>query len=462
MMIKRRQALRQRVNLLFIGTLLCSMGCGARTGLEVSDTSAPTDGGEGGSDSTPCPTTFADCHNSGHCQTDLNESSENCGACGNVCPDGLVCGAGVCRHPADIIQVAAGYAYSCALRASGQVLCWGANDSGVLGDGSFESHDTPMQVIGLHDAVEIEANTAALDNAAMCARRATGALVCWGAGDGGMLGNGSDDDQPLPVAVAGVAQAASVKAAKEAACSLLRDGAVWCWGINSSGQSGDGTSGPWMPEPVVNLDHAVQLDIAMLNCVTLPTGEVACWGQDQFGWAGQGETLLQTPTIMKNVTDADSVHLPGPGSNQQPGAQCVIFAGGRVSCTGANEFGNIDIDIADDLVDGEMKTIDGITDAVQVVGTLGTTCALRANGEVLCWGTNGNGEMGTGSFEQPVQKVVTVSGLEGVVHLAGGRWHMCAALGSGGVACWGGNQAGQLGDGTLENRAAPVHVLDLP
>ncbi len=115
-----------------------------------------------------------------------------------------------------------------------------------------------------------------------------------------------------------------------------------------------------------------------------------------------------------------------------------------------------------DLTHGEMKTIDGVTDAVQVAGTFSTTCALRRNGQVMCWGNNNNGALGIGSFEQPDQKVVTVSGLEGAVHLAGGRWHLCAALGSGGVACWGGNQAGQLGDGTTEERAAPVQVLGLP
>jgi alpha-tubulin suppressor-like RCC1 family protein len=272
MMIKRRQALRQRVNLLFIGTLLCSMGCGARTGLEVSDTSAPTDGGEGGSDSTPCPTTFADCHNSGHCQTDLNESSENCGACGNVCPDGLVCGAGVCRHPADIIQVAAGYAYSCALRASGQVLCWGANDSGVLGDGSFESHDTPVQ--HRHDAVRSRP-TPRRSTTRRCARgRRLGPAVCWGAGDGGMLENGSDD-QPAGRShwlLNGIGESR-----KEAACTLLRTGRSGAGASTHPDRAAMGRR-TWMPEPVVNLDRSPSTSPCSTASRYRP-GEVACWSK---------------------------------------------------------------------------------------------------------------------------------------------------------------------------------------
>jgi alpha-tubulin suppressor-like RCC1 family protein len=212
------------------------------------------------------------------------------------------------------------------------------------------------------------------------------------------------------------------------------------------------------PARVGRRPHRLSTSVARFNS----TGEVACWGPDDFGWAGELGDSLETPTIVKNVGDALSVWLPGPASIQQTGPHCVIHAGGAVSCTGENEYGNIDLDIPHDLKNGEMKTIAGVADAVQVVGTLAATCALRANGQVMCWGTNANGAMGTGSFEQPDEKVATVAGLEGALHLAAGRLHICAALGSGGVACWGSNGAGQLGDGTTEDRSAPVHVLGLP
>lgn len=456
--------IRQQGNIVFVIASFTGVGCGARTGLEASDTTLA--GGGDGVAIRQCPTTFADCDRTGDCETDLNASSENCGACGEVCPAGLVCGAGTCRPPEDIIQVAAGYMHSCALRASGEVLCWGANQAGVLGDGSFEPHELPVPVLGLTDAVEIDTNTGALDTEAMCARRATGAVVCWGAGASGMLGNGSEENQPMPVEVVGLTDAASVKTSQAAACALRRDGSVWCWGRNSSGQAEEKQSGegPLLAAPVVDLEPAVQLDIAMIDCVALATGEVACWGLDYFGWAGQGFEFLETPTVVKNVSDADSVWLPGPAMVQHTGAQCVIHAGGLVSCTGENEFGTIDIDDSpNDFVDGEMKPIEGITDAVQVVGGISGTCALRATGQVACWGDNGEGILGIGSFEQPEQTVVTVPGLEGVLHLAGAHWHICAALGAGGAVCWGANQAGQLGDGsTTEISPAPVHVLGLP
>ncbi len=244
---------------------------------------------------------------------------------------------------------------------------------------------------------------------------------------------------------------------------MRSDGSVWCWGKNAFGQLGDGTGESRLTAaPVVGLGPALQLDVAGPSCATLPTGEVACWGKDDFGWAGEAESAHLTPAIVKHVGDAASVWLPGPASVGLDGAHCVIHADEAVSCTGENGYGNVDIDIPHDLKDGEMKTIEGVNDAIQVAGTLSTTCALRASGHVRCWGTNANGLLGIGSFEQPDEKVVTVAGLEGVLHLAGGRGHMCAALGSGGVACWGSNDVGQLGDGTNEDRAAPVHVLGLP
>ena len=57
---------------------------------------------------------------------------------------------------------------------------------------------------------------------------------------------------------------------------------------------------------------------------------------------------------------------------------------------------------------------------------------------------------------------VEVKGLgAGVTAVAAGSDHACAVLYSGGIDCWGANDAGQLGDGTSTDSAVPVTVSGL-
>ena len=89
------------------------------------------------------------------------------------------------------------------------------------------------------------------------------------------------------------------------------------------------------------------------------------------------------------------------------------------------------------------------------------TCALTTGGRVLCWGGNEDGELGDGTtvdWLTPGQ----VSGLaSGVAALTVGTRHSCVLTTGGGVLCWGDNEVGQLGDGTTTNRLTPTPVSGL-
>ena len=82
---------------------------------------------------------------------------------------------------------------------------------------------------------------------------------------------------------------------------------------------------------------------------------------------------------------------------------------------------------------------------------LGAThaCALIAD-TVWCWGDGSQGQLGTGDSPQSMQarrEPQPVPGIEGAVAIAAGFAHTCAVLEDERVACWGNNDAGQIGAG---------------
>lgn len=86
------------------------------------------------------------------------------------------------------------------------------------------------------------------------------------------------------------------------------------------------------------------------------------------------------------------------------------------------------------------------------------TCALTAAGGVQCWGPNGEGQLGDGTLTNRFVPV-SVSGLDsGVVAVSNGLLHTCAVTTSGQALCWGYNGDGELGDGTRTRRTTPVAV----
>ena len=91
------------------------------------------------------------------------------------------------------------------------------------------------------------------------------------------------------------------------------------------------------------------------------------------------------------------------------------------------------------------------------------TCAILDDGSVSCWGNNGNGQLGDGTYSDRNTPAQTASLGEGrtAVALAAGGWHTCAILDNGSVSCWGQNSYGMVGDGTDTNRLTPTQTSSL-
>ena len=108
--------------------------------------------------------------------------------------------------------------------------------------------------------------------------------------------------------------------------------------------------------------------------------------------------------------------------------------------------------------------VEGLTSGVAAVSA-GTqhTCALTTRGGVKCWGNNNFGQLGDGTLLPNQGTPVDVTGLSsGVAAISAGSFHTCALTTAGGVKCWGSNLSGRLGDGTFfQHRLTPVDVVGL-
>jgi alpha-tubulin suppressor-like RCC1 family protein len=143
---------------------------------------------------------------------------------------------------------------------------------------------------------------------------------------------------------------------------------------------------------------------------------------------------------------------------------CIVEHDGTVWCAGNNsnqQLGN-DGPASDTFVQVSDAT-GPIHDATAIAAGRSHSCALRAGGHVWCWGGDGSGELGDGTFNNsgsPVEVVDdTGQPLADIVEIGVDYQFSCARGGDGTVACWGRNDHGQLGDNTFVTNAHAVAVL---
>ena len=167
---------------------------------------------------------------------------------------------------------------ACALLPDGALECWGDNESGELGDGTRVHRESPVRVRGLDDVTAV-----ALGSSFTCALRSSGKVACWGYDDV------THARRLRPSVIPGLEHVAEIVAGGDQACARKQDGSVWCWGNNHYGQLGDGTQkSRRRPVQVSRLTDAAELSAGLSHvCARRKDGSVWCWGN---GWGGTDGT----------------------------------------------------------------------------------------------------------------------------------------------------------------------------
>jgi len=234
------------------------------------------------------------------------------------------------------VALDAGYGHTCARLADATMACWGENREGQLGDGTTANPGTPHPV-----AVSGISGTTGFTTGAYhtCALTGNGALRCWGRNDSGQLGDGTYSSSSTARLVDGLTGVAAVSGGGAHTCAVLSDGTVRCWGENRYGQVGDGMTGTTVTTPVevVGMTGAVDVSAGWGHtCALLADGSVQCWGHNEFGQLGDGTTTDRaTPVPVSGLTGAVAV-TAGWWHHS-----CALLRDGTVRCWGANEWGQL-------------------------------------------------------------------------------------------------------------------------
>ncbi|CAN0383720.1 unnamed protein product, partial [Pylaiella littoralis] len=345
-----------------------------------------------------------------------------------------------------VIAMDAGSDHTCVILDTGDVKCFGKNDKGQLGLGDTANRGESASEMGNDlPAVDLGAGRTAVAVSAegeyTCVILDNGQVRCWGDGEFGSLGNGSEENTGDGSGVVSdsvnLGGSDLVTAIGEGPCAIFESGDMKCWGKGYYGKNGQGTPDnlgdgpdemgdalPTVPLGTGRLPHSVSGG-RDYNCVVLQDGGVKCWGR------------------------AD---------------------GGQLGTENIATLGDDPSEMGDDLPTVELGT--GET-AVEVSAGSQHTCAVLSTGGVKCWGRGFFGNLGLESFRamghfpntmgDDLPYVNLGAGLSALTVKAGGE-RTCAVLDNGSLKCWGGNSGGQLGLGDVDPRGLAAGQMgdDLP
>ena len=346
--------------------------------------------------------------------------------------------------------------HTCAMTTTDGIKCWGWNLYGQLGAGIFNMHSSsvPVGVAGL--ASGVDAITGGGEHT--CALTDTGGATCWGRNQFGQLGDNSTVDTIAPIDVTGLGSGVTaIAAGGYHTCVRTDTGGAACWGYNSYGQLGDGSNTDAHTAVAVSgLSSGADAVATTGNhtCALTDTGGVSCWGKNTHGQLGDNTTTDSNVPVA--VSGLSGVVQVSGGSHHT----CAMTGTGTVRCWGNNGWGQLgDNSTTNSSVPVAVDGLSGVT-AISAGGY--HTCALTSTGSVTCWGMGLYGQLGTGGTSN-AHTPVDVTGLTGIVStIAAGGYHTCTQTEDMGVACWGMNDGGRLGDGTTDDSLVPVDVVGLP
>lgn len=270
-----------------------------------------------------------------------------------------------------------------------------------------------------------------------------------------------------------------VISAGENNCEVNTAGRVLCWNDNDNGLEGRRVNQMDMETIKVHSgydDNNNPTYSSVTNAIAVDTGEnigcvlinkpnqnlepISCW---QYQNKPDYNYTAYTARKISSWGSTDDIKQIAVGTDYV----CALLRNGTVECVEMNASLSSDwIFLYSPANPVEVSQNQGLAGVAFISAGYAHSCALLKNGKVMCWGSNGKGELGDGTTTDS-NYAVEVQGLNGIAKaISAGKNYSCATLSDNTVKCWGSNSSGQLGYDTVSETGlsyslSPVKVGDI-
>lgn len=324
----------------------------------------------------------------------------------------------------------------------------------VAGVGT-DARTTPERLVPSFPSPIVQIVSTKGENQASAALLQDGSVWTVGSADFGMLGDGSSAPRAEWAVVPGISGVSQLAAGALGFYALKLDKTVWAWGDNTFGQVGAGISGGSQdtiaqPTQVSGITRATQIAAgAQQAYALLDDGSVMGWGRGDVGFGDAPVSDQAVPVSVPNLSGVTQVAAGG-------GSAFAVLSDGTIRSWGANWDGQLGQGRPVTETPLPVGSVVNVTGAQQVVSGNSTAYARLQDGTVMAWGNNEHTQVGDGSTTARVTTPVQVSGLGDATKIWATRRTAFALRAKGEIVGWGDNSAGQLGTGDTSDRSTPT------
>ncbi|MCP4753859.1 MAG: hypothetical protein GY866_23490 [Proteobacteria bacterium] len=347
-----------------------------------------------------------------------------------------------------------GGSHSMVINDDGELLLWGDNNQGQLGND--ESSDSLFQITqsdgNWHQASAGSGHTLAI--------KEDSSLWAWGDNRYGQIGNGSQNRVYSPIRIGSETSWKVVTAGADFSMGIKNNGTLWSWGNNEYGQLGHGSATSSQSPVKVGIDNDwASVGAGDHHVLALKlNGTLWAWGIDRQGQLGDGQYYQSSNSDYRDRSVPIRVGSDTKWTAISAGANhsMAISSDHTLWACGSNDHGQLGIN-------SETKStlfvqVGQDENWLDVFAGGEHTVALKTDGTLWSWGNNAAGQLGIDATADK-QLVPTRIGADfNWISIAAGADFAIAQKTDGSFWAWGSNTFSQLGDGTVENRYAPVRI----